>query len=235
MLSAVLAAQFLDFDLGSALDHVWEDGLHLVLGADHFGCLRVVAAQVDGVKLALGRTHTAANAAIGIDDAHTAAKAAGRFHFDLLFRECAARVTERLARLRTGERCGHLTRRSVEALRRLAKCRTQADIAALRADIERIGNDIASGAMTYTGLAERFQQFHLRICQCSHSAMLPLTMNTVCEGSIAIWERHLRTAGLESAVNLLTQFADAIERQDGDAAYALLEQGLDRQLAYYQA
>ena len=61
---AVLAAQFFDFDLGSALDHVWEDGLHLVLGADHFGCLRVVAAQVDGVKLALGRTHTAANAAI---------------------------------------------------------------------------------------------------------------------------------------------------------------------------
>lgn len=36
-------------------------------------------------------------------------------------------------------------------------------------------------------------------------------------------------------MNLLTQFADAIERQDGDAAYALLEQGLDRQLAYYQA
>lgn len=34
------------------------------------------------------------------------------------------------------------------------------------------------------------------------------------------------TAGLESAVNLLTQFADVIERQDGDAAYALLEQGL---------
>ena len=66
MLSAVLAAQFLDFDLGSALDYAWEDGLHLVLGADHFGCLRVVAAQVDGVKLALGRTHTAANAAIAV-------------------------------------------------------------------------------------------------------------------------------------------------------------------------
>lgn len=89
--------------------------------------------------------------------------------------------------------------------------------------------------MTYTGLAERFLQFHLRICQCSHSAMLPLTMNTVREGSIALWERYLRTAGLESAVNLLTQFVDAIERQDGDAAYALLERGLDRQLAYYQA
>lgn len=72
-----------------------------------------------GVKLAFGRTHTAANAAIGINDAHTAAKAAGRFHFDLLFCECAARVTERLARLRTGERCGHLTRRSIEALRGL--------------------------------------------------------------------------------------------------------------------
>lgn len=121
------------------------------------------------------------------------------------------------------------------ALRRLAKCRTQADVAALRADIERIGDDIASGAMTYTGLAERFQQFHLRICQCSRSAMLPLTMNAVRAGSITLWERYLRTAGLESAVNLLTQFADAIERQDGDAAYALLEQGLDRQLAYYQA
>lgn len=65
------------------------------------------------------------------------------------------------------------------ALRRLAKCRTQADVAALRADIERIGDDIASGAMTYTGLVERFQQFHLRICQCSRSTMLPLTMNTV--------------------------------------------------------
>lgn len=89
--------------------------------------------------------------------------------------------------------------------------------------------------MTYTGLAERFQQFHLRICQCSRSAMLPLTMNAVRAGSITLWERYLRTAGLESAVNLLTQFADAIERQDGDAAYALLEQGLDRQLAYYQA
>ena len=111
----------------------------------------------------------------------------------------------------------------------------QADVAALRVDIERIGDDIASGAMTYTGLAERFQQFHLRICQCSCSAMLPLTMNAVREGSIALWERHLRTAGLESAVNLLTQFVDAIERQDGDAAYALLERGLDRQLAYYQA
>lgn len=121
------------------------------------------------------------------------------------------------------------------ALRRLAKCRTQADVAALRADIERIGDDIASGAMTYTGLAERFQQFHLRICQCSRSAMLPLTMNAVREGSIALWERYLRTAGLESAVNLLTQFVDVIERQDGNAAYALLEQGLDRQLTYYQA
>ena len=66
-------------------------------------------------------------------------------------------------------------------------------------------------------------------------AMLPLTMNAVREGASAIWERYLRTAGLKSAVNLLTQFADAIERQDGDAAYALLEQGLDRQLAYYQA
>ena len=72
--------------------------------------------QVDGVKLASGRAHAAADAAVGIDDAHAAAKAAGRFHFDLLFCECAARVTERLACLRTGERCGHLTRRSIEAL-----------------------------------------------------------------------------------------------------------------------
>lgn len=49
MPSAVLAAQFFDFDLGSALDYVWEDGLHLVLGADHFGCLRVFAAAVADV------------------------------------------------------------------------------------------------------------------------------------------------------------------------------------------
>lgn len=61
--------------------------------------------------------------------------------------------------------------------------------------------------------------------------MLPLTMNAVRAVSITLWERYLRTAGLESAVNLLTQFADAIERQDGDAAYALV----DLQLAYYQA
>lgn len=65
--------------------------------------------------------------------------------------------------------------------------------------------------------------------------MLPLTMNAVREGSIALWERYLRTVGVESAVNLLTQFVDAIELQDGDAAYALLEQGLERQLVYYQA
>ncbi len=121
------------------------------------------------------------------------------------------------------------------ALRRLAKCRTRADISALRDDIDRIGDFVASGAMTCSGLAERFQQFHLRICQCSRSAMLPLTMNAVREGSIALWERYLRTVGVESAMNLLTQFVDAIERQDGDAAYALLEQGLERQLVYYQA
>lgn len=64
----MLAAQFFDFDLGSAR----EDGLHLVLGADHFGCIRAVAAQVDGVKLALGRTHAAAFVA---DPAGTAAGA----------------------------------------------------------------------------------------------------------------------------------------------------------------
>ena len=88
--------------------------------------------------------------------------------------------------------------------------------------------------MTYAGLAERFQQFHLLICQRSRSAMLPLTMNAVREGSIALWERYLRTAGLEAAVNLLTRFADAIAQRDGDGAYALLERGLEQQLTYYQ-
>lgn len=79
-------------DPGSTLDHVGENGFHLVLGADHLGRFRVIAAQVDGVKLASGRAHAAADAAAGIDDAHAAAKAAGRLLFDLLFRERAARV-----------------------------------------------------------------------------------------------------------------------------------------------
>ena len=64
-----------------------------VLGADHLGRLLVIAAQVDGVKLASGRAHATADAAVGIDDAHAAAKAAGRLLFDLLFRERAARVS----------------------------------------------------------------------------------------------------------------------------------------------
>lgn len=98
------------------------------------------------------------------------------------------------------------------ALRRLAKCWTQADVAALRADIERIGDDIASGAMTYTGLAERFQQFHLRICQCSRSAMLPLTMNAVREGAIASGtvSAHCRTG-------VCGESADAVCRCDRTA------------------
>lgn len=92
-------------DPGSTLDHVGENGFHLVLGADHLGRFRVIAAQVDGVKLASGR-------------AHAAAKAAGRLLFDLLFRERAARVAERLARFRAGERRRHLPYRRVEARRR---------------------------------------------------------------------------------------------------------------------
>lgn len=73
---------------------------------------------MDGVKLASGRAHAAADAAVGIDDAHAAAKAAGRLLFDLLFRERAARVAERLARFRAGERRRHLPYRRVEARRR---------------------------------------------------------------------------------------------------------------------
>lgn len=59
----------------------------------------MIAAQVDGVKLASGRAHAAADAAVGIDDAHAAAKAAGRLLFDLLFRERAARVAATLPSL----------------------------------------------------------------------------------------------------------------------------------------
>lgn len=99
------------------------------------------------------------------------------------------------------------------ALRRLAKCRTQADVAALRADIERIGDDIASGAMTYTGLAERFQQFHLRICQCSRSAMLPLTMNAV-RGRV---DHPLGTVSAHCRTGVCGESADAVCRCDRTA------------------
>ena len=80
------------------------------------------------------------------------------------------------------------------ALRRLAKCRTQADVAALRVDIERIGDDIASGAMTYTGLAAHRQ--HRRPAVRSHqqtaSADSPQTPVRQCADAVPRGRSTLR-------------------------------------------
>lgn len=120
------------------------------------------------------------------------------------------------------------------AMKRFAACHTPEDIRALRNMIDEIGDYVASDAMCYAGLAERFFEFHSAICRFSRSPMLPLTMNAVREGSLAFWETYIRTVSVESALNLLSKFVDLFEQGDGDGAYALMEDGLHAQLEKYR-
>ena len=121
------------------------------------------------------------------------------------------------------------------AMKRFAACHTQEDILTLRKMIDEIGHYVASDAMSYTGLAERFFEFHFTICRFSRSPMLPLTMNAVREGSLAFWETYIRTTSIESALNLLSKFVDFFAQSDGDGAYALMEAGLHAQLEKYRS
>ena len=121
------------------------------------------------------------------------------------------------------------------AMKRFAACHTQEDILTLRKMIDEIGHYVASDAMSYTGLAERFFEFHFTICRFSRSPMLPLTMNAVREGSLAFWETYIRTTSIESALNLLSKFVDLFAQSDGDGAYALMEAGLHAQLEKYRS
>lgn len=121
------------------------------------------------------------------------------------------------------------------AIRRFAKCHAPEDIQLLRKMIDEIGDYVASEDMDYAGLAERFFEFHRTICLLSRSPMLPLTMNAVREGSLAFWERYIRTVSVKSALNLLSRFVDLFEQSDGDGAYALMEDGLNAQLDKYRA
>lgn len=121
------------------------------------------------------------------------------------------------------------------AMKRFAQCHTRENIRTLRAMIDEIGDYVTSDTMCYTGLAERFFEFHAAICRFSRSPMLPLTMNAVREGSLAFWETYIRTVSIEHALNLLSQFVDRFEQSDGDGAYALMEDGLHAQLEKYRA
>ena len=74
-------------DLHLTLGGIRRDGLELILSRDHFAVLRPHTLEVDGIKLALGRADTAANALVRIDNTAAAAQAAGRLGADLLFGE----------------------------------------------------------------------------------------------------------------------------------------------------
>ena len=82
------------FDLDAPLDHVGQDGLHLVLAGVHGAALRALPVQVDGVEGALGGADAAADALVGVHDAGAAAQAAGRLGLDLLGGEGHALVPE---------------------------------------------------------------------------------------------------------------------------------------------
>ena len=90
LLSSVLHFVLDDLDLAGR--RVGRHFGKLVLTADHVGGGGNIPAQMDGVKLASCGAKTAADAAVEIHEGSAAAKAAGRFCFDLLFREGKAQI-----------------------------------------------------------------------------------------------------------------------------------------------
>ena len=73
--------------LHPAFGGVGDDGLQLVLVLVHGGAFGQIAAQMDGIEVAFGRAHAAADALVGVDDARAALQAPGGLGADLLFGE----------------------------------------------------------------------------------------------------------------------------------------------------
>jgi len=110
------------------------------------------------------------------------------------------------------------------ALRALCLCRTEEDIARLRAmtdDIRKCSRDLGE-----VELAERFFIWHREICVLSGKSVLTLFMNTMHDVSIAFWINYLRLFGLPFALDLLDEFTDRIEFRDEEGAYNLLASGI---------
>lgn len=84
---------------GSALDHVRQDSLHLVLGAVHTAASGHGRAAGGRIKLAARGAQAAADALVLVDDGHTAAEAAGRLRLDLRLREGVRSLEKVLALL----------------------------------------------------------------------------------------------------------------------------------------
>ena len=104
------------------------------------------------------------------------------------------------------------------AMERFARQHTAEDIKTLREMIVGICNYVASEDMNYTGLAERFFDFHHMLSLLSRSAIIPLTFNAVKDVSIVLWEKYLRSHSPGKAIDRLTYFVDCFEAGDGEAA-----------------
>jgi hypothetical protein len=115
------------------------------------------------------------------------------------------------------------------AMERFARQHTAEDIKTLREMIVGICNYVASEDMNYTGLAERFFDFHHMLSLLSRSAIIPLTFNAVKGVSIVLWEKYLRAHSPGKAIDRLTYFVDCFEAGDGEAACLELKNGLDEQ------
>lgn len=117
---------------------------------------------------------------------------------------------------------------------RLAEHRNEEDIAVLRAQIDEIGEAAAAGRTNYSALAKLFYGFHKTLLRRSGCFMLALCFNAVEESAVPLEERYIRTVGIGPAINLLHDFADAIEHRDGSRACELLKRGMDAQFEEYK-
>lgn len=115
------------------------------------------------------------------------------------------------------------------AMERFAVLHTDEDIKALREMILSIGDYVSDERMSYTGLAERFFDFHNALARMSRSAIIPLTFNAVKSVSLVLWEKYLRNYGAGRAIDRLSYFVDCLEKGDSDAACLELKNGLDEQ------
>ena len=111
------------------------------------------------------------------------------------------------------------------ALRQLAAHHSPGDLAALRARQQKAEEASLAGVEP---LAEALLRYHRGVTFLSGNTITPLIFNAFARVNQEFWSDYVQREGIARCLHTLSQFTELIEAGEGDAAAALLREGLDR-------
>ena len=105
----------------------------------------------------------------------------------------------------------------VPAVERVAICRSEQQLAELKAVVEAL-----SRTADCNQAARLLLSFHLAICNISGNVIYPLIFKSFAPAILALWERYCRQRGIQATSLMLTELVGHIERRDPERAGQLI-------------